>query len=104
MKLSLLVPLLLLAQVADAADLPRPGQLDPRIQTIAYDPDQVVLCVVRLDMFMLSSPQRKIGQYPWRFSELAGDAKSQGQRPVYQAHRLFRHQSHGADSAQALCI
>ena len=35
--------ILLPSMAARAADIPRPGQVDPRIQTIAYDPNQVVL-------------------------------------------------------------
>lgn len=31
-----------LSGVAQAADAPRPGLVDPRIRTVAYDPDQVV--------------------------------------------------------------
>lgn len=38
LALCLLAPL-----AARAADVPRPGLVDPRIQTIAYDPNQVVL-------------------------------------------------------------
>lgn len=38
-----LVLLLLPPMTARAADTPRPGEVDPRIQTIAYDPNQVVL-------------------------------------------------------------
>jgi type IV secretion system protein VirB9 len=34
---------LLTCAVARAADVPHPGSLDPRIQTILYDPNQVVL-------------------------------------------------------------
>jgi len=62
MKSAFLVSLLLLAQAADAAELPRPGQLDPRIQTIAYDPDQVVLLRGTLGyQFMLEfAPNEKI--------------------------------------------
>ncbi len=43
MKHVLSVALLISSVAAYAADVPHPGQLDARIQTIAYDPDQVVL-------------------------------------------------------------
>ena len=42
-RLAALSLLLLCPFAARAADVPRPGRVDPRIQTIAYDPDQVVL-------------------------------------------------------------
>lgn len=47
---------------AYAADVPRPGTLDPRIQTIQYDPDQVVLLRGTLGyQFMLEfAPDEKI--------------------------------------------
>lgn len=35
--------LAMMPPAADAADIPRPGTVDARIQTIQYDPDQVVL-------------------------------------------------------------
>ena len=35
--------ILLLSPAARAAESPRPGYVDPRIQTITYDPDQVVV-------------------------------------------------------------
>ena len=41
---TLLIALALgLAPLAHAAETPRPGVLDPRIQTVEYDPDQVVV-------------------------------------------------------------
>jgi type IV secretion system protein VirB9 len=41
---TLLIALALgLAPLAHAAEAPRPGVLDPRIQTVEYDPDQVVV-------------------------------------------------------------
>ena len=58
MKYRILLALLLLVKTADAAELPHPGQLDPRIQTIAYDPDQVVLLRAALGyQFMLEFAQ-----------------------------------------------
>lgn len=39
----MLAIILLSCAVARAADVPRPGSLDPRIQSIFYDPNQVVL-------------------------------------------------------------
>ena len=42
-RLAALLLLLLSPFAARAADVPRPGLVDPRIQTIAYDPNQVVL-------------------------------------------------------------
>src|SRR3954471_7594026 len=54
MKYLSVLALLILAGPAAAVELPRPGQLDPRIQTVAYDPDQVVLLRARLGyQFML---------------------------------------------------
>ena len=41
--LVLILALALIAPAAWAADTPRPGVVDPRIQTIEYDPDQVVV-------------------------------------------------------------
>ena len=42
-RLAALATLMVLALPARAADEPRPGSLDPRIQSVQYDPDQVVL-------------------------------------------------------------
>jgi type IV secretion system protein VirB9 len=41
--MAMLAMFLLTCAAARAADVPRPGSLDPRIQTIFYDPNQVVL-------------------------------------------------------------
>ncbi len=43
MRWALAAALLLAPLASQAAGLPHPGGLDPRIQTVAYDPDQVVL-------------------------------------------------------------
>lgn len=43
MKQALLFLVCSIPFAANAADLPQPGKLDPRIQTIKYDADQVVL-------------------------------------------------------------
>lgn len=50
------------APLAHAADTPRPGVLDPRIQTVEYDPDQVVVLRGTLGyQFMLEfSPDERI--------------------------------------------
>ena len=54
MRYRVLLAALFLVNTANAAELPHPGQLDPRIQTIAYDPDQVVLLRASLGyQFML---------------------------------------------------
>ncbi len=42
-RLAALSLLLLSPFAVHAADVPRPGPVDPRIQTIDYDPNQVVL-------------------------------------------------------------
>jgi type IV secretion system protein VirB9 len=57
-----LVALLMALAPAEAADVPRPGVLDPRIQTIQYDPDQVVLLRGTMGyQFMLEfAPDEKI--------------------------------------------
>jgi type IV secretion system protein VirB9 len=59
---ALAAALFLTCAVAQAADVPRPGSLDPRIQTILYDPNQVVLLRGTLGyQFMLEfAPGEKI--------------------------------------------
>ena len=85
MKYALLLSLLLLTKAADAAELPRPGQLDPRIQTISYDPDQVVLLRGTLGyQFMLEfAPDERIETVS------IGDSLSWQVTPNRRANVLF---------------
>jgi type IV secretion system protein VirB9 len=85
MKYRILLALLLLVKAADAAELPRPGQLDPRIQTIAYDPDQVVLLRASLGyQFMLEFAQNE------RIETVSiGDSLSWQVTPNRRANVLF---------------
>lgn len=85
MKRPFFFALLLLTSAADAAELPRPGQLDPRIQTIAYDPDQVVLLRATLGyQFMLEfAPDERIETVS------IGDSLSWQVTPNRRANVLF---------------
>lgn len=85
MKYRIALGLLFLVTAANAAELPRPGQLDPRIQTIAYDPDQVVLLRASLGyQFMLEfAPDEKIETVS------IGDSLSWQVTPNRRANVLF---------------
>jgi type IV secretion system protein VirB9 len=85
MKHLFVLSFLLLTKAAEAAELPRPGQLDPRIQTIAYDPDQVVLLNGTLGyQFMLEfAPDERIETVS------IGDSLSWQVTPNRRANVLF---------------
>jgi type IV secretion system protein VirB9 len=68
-----------------AAEAPRPGALDPRIRTIAYDPEQVVLLTGYLDYQMMVefAPDEHIENVS------IGDALSWQVTPNHKANLLF---------------